>query len=80
MNEFGIAFDGSVPIHRFQGAEIETLLVNSITVTLQLTEGRQIHLDYQGCVEHRNTWLCGLPLCGDNELGGSNHHRGFFVH
>ena len=70
MNERGFAFDESIPIDRFQGAEVEALVVGSITLTLELTDNRRIHLDYQGCIEERDTWLCKLSLCGDPSLMG----------
>lgn len=63
-----IAFDESIPIGRFQKAEVENLLVGSMTLTLQLSSNRRIHLDYQGCIESRGTWICDLPLCGEDSL------------
>jgi len=65
-----IAFDESIPIACFQEAEVENLLVGSMTLTLELSSNRRIHLDYQGCIESRGTWICGLPLCGENSLMG----------
>lgn len=62
------AFNDSIPIDRFQGAEIEGLLVGSISLTLYLSNDRYIILDYQGCVEERESWLCKLPLCGEQSL------------
>lgn len=68
MDERGFAFDERIPLHRFQGAVVESLLVGGITVTLMLSEDRRIHLDYQGCIEERASWLCSLPLCGEHSL------------
>jgi hypothetical protein len=68
VSDIQIAFDDSIPVGRFQGAEVEALLVGSVTLTLELSESRRIHLDYQGCVEQRDTWICGLPLCGEDSL------------
>ena len=68
MNEHGFAFDASIPLHCFQGAEVEALLIGSMSLTLELTENRRIHLDYQGCIEERDTWLSKLPLCGEASL------------
>lgn len=68
MNKLGFAFDESIPIQRFQGAEVEALLIGSITLTLELTDERRIHLDYQGCIEERDAWICKLPLCGERSL------------
>jgi hypothetical protein len=68
MSDDVIAFDRSIPIDRFQGAEVEALFVGSITLTLELTERRRIHLDYQGCIEERDAWICRLPLCGEDSL------------
>lgn len=49
---------------------MEALLVGSVTLQLHLTNRRRIYLDYQGCTETRDTWICGLPLCGENGLMG----------
>jgi hypothetical protein len=68
MNPIGCAFDDSVPISRFQGAELVAFLVGSTALTLELSENRRIHLDYQGYREEWDTWLCKLPLCGDRSL------------
>ena len=68
MNEHGFAFDESIPIHRFQGAEVEALLVGSMMLALEFNENRRILLDYQGCVEERDSWICKLPLCGEHSL------------
>lgn len=68
MNENGFAFDESIPLDRFEGAEVEAFLVGSASLTLLLTNNRRIHLDYQGCLEDRDSWLCRLPLCGGSSL------------
>ncbi|MFN3726012.1 MAG: hypothetical protein ACK4SZ_06875 [Allosphingosinicella sp.] len=68
MNEQGFAFDESIPLDRFQGAEVEQLVVGTTALTLLLSGDRCIHLDYQGCLEERGSWLCSLPLCGEHSL------------
>jgi hypothetical protein len=68
MDDHGCAFDESIPLHRFDGAEVEAFLVGSISLTIELTEKRRIHLDYQGCIENRDTWFCKLPLCGEHSV------------
>ena len=68
MTELRCAFDDSIPISRFQGAEVRAFTVGASTLTLQLSDDRRIHLDYQGCREEWQSWLCKLPLCGERSL------------
>lgn len=37
MNEHGFAFDESIPVERFQGAEIEQIVDGSVSLTLVLS-------------------------------------------